>query len=295
MPLIRFPTVKGLVYTIDLSKIADRENPRTVEAPIYNNTANTPFTVDWGDGTSTDFPAGASTFPSHEYAEGAGDVFTVVIRSASGNLPRLMFNRGQDASDTTNATYAVISLDHFGGITAGLTRLQYNYSCMYTFNMTYCDPRFAGQQNYADLYKCFQNSGISQAVESLCFDFIDGSGTYTFDSAFQNTKINGGIPGGLFRNNIYAVRFASCFYGCSYLTSIGEGLFDNNHALAHVSYLFNGCSGLQGAPYKFWGEDGTTDLTRFPDMTGIAYCYTGCSAALRAQVPESYGGTMTVG
>ena len=294
MPLIRFPTPTGLVYTIDLTKIADRENPRTVEAPIFGNTANTPFTVDWGDGTSTNFAAGANTFPTHEYAQGAGDVFTVVIRSANGNLPRIGYIPGQAASNANNLTYAVTSVDHFGGQTGGGTTLTYNYVLFSAANVTYCDPRLAGQQNLNDLYKFFQNSGLNQPIESFCFDFAVLCSQYTFATAFSNTKVYGVITSGLFRHCALAEQFSSAFINCTGLTAIAADAFDNCASITYLSQTFYGCSGIHGAPYIFWKADGSLDTDRFPNLTNGNNCYSGCSAALRAQVPTEYGGTMTV-
>ena len=101
-------TPKGLVYTIDLSKIADRANPRTVEAPIYGGIQE-PTIIEWGDGTSDTVTTGS--FPTHTYAEGTGNIFTVTLRSATGHLPDLILSQGDQYNSTSpnaNVTLAVI-------------------------------------------------------------------------------------------------------------------------------------------------------------------------------------------
>lgn len=319
MPLIRFPTVKGLVYTIDLSKIADRANPRTVEAPIQAiGTFPEPITIDWGDGV-VETIASAESRPSHEYS--AVGKYTVTIRSVTGNLPRISVNKGQTINDVTNTTYAIVSLDHFGGQINNSNRQIYLYIFFNTVNMTYCDPRIIAP-GYGDLYKCFQNSGIEQPLASFCLDFCALDSSYTFDSAFQNTKVNGPIPGGFFKNAVSAQRFSSTFSGCNYLTGpIPKGLFDNCVSATIINSTFSDCSGLTsipddlfdncpnitsfinafrrctalaGEPYVFWNADGTINTDKFPSLTAenAGNCY--AQSSLIAKVPTAYGGTMTV-
>ena len=227
----------GLVYTIDLSKIADRENPRTVEAPIAGE-IQTNAVIDWGDGTSETITSG--TFQTHTYAAGAGDVFTIVIRNATGHLPLIYFSL--DNSDTVNTnksvTMAVTSIDHFSGWSGGSSARGIPGAFRNTRNMAYIDPRLTGLPRWNDLRVLMRYSAIEQDGESFCFDFAN-----------------------------YNTTFQASFYNAANLT---------------------------GKPFVFWNSDGTLDTDRFPNLTTGLQCYTGCSAALRAQVPTAYGGTMTV-
>ena len=172
MPLIRFPTVKGLVYTIDLSKIADRENPRTVEAPIRESVQEQTI-IDWGDGESSIVNVGDTTYPSHTYA--AEGVYTVVMRSATGHLPLIVFYLDTGtAAATHNISYAVVSVDHFAGDTGnpnGTTGIV--FFLRRCINCTYTDTRILGLSKWTSIStSCFYTSSLMQPVESFCFDFI---------------------------------------------------------------------------------------------------------------------------
>ena len=261
----------GLVYKIDLSKIADRANPRTVENAIHAQTSAGGYTIDWGDGTTEVYAANSAVHPTHTYAEGAGDVFTVVIRSATGTIPRPQFCNSLSNSENTNPTFnltlAVVSIDHFAGW-AGTQSSEgnngYNYACK---SLTYTDPRFFGLPRWRSARWAFKQSGITQPLASFCFDFCVADGEYTYEHTFHSAQVSGDIPAGIFAQNTASKSFAATFYGCSALT---------------------------GPPFVFWKEDGTLDTAKYPNLTTGASCYSACSAALRAQVPEAYGGTMTV-
>lgn len=261
MPLVRFPTPTGLVYTIDLSKIADRENPRTVEAPIRGSVIETTL-IDWGDGQSSVVNVGDTTFPEHTYA--AEGVYTVTMRSATGQLPTINFYLDDgSAAATHNISYAVTSVDHFAGNSGGNSIISNGFFLRRCINCKYTDTRFSGLAKWPSHNSSYYfASSLEQPVESFCFDFA--------------TNANG-------------------FYGVFYSTKItgsAAGLFDNT-AIRTISDGFRGCTGLT-EPFVFWKEDGTLDTDKFPDINAASGCYSGCSAAVRAQVPTAYGGTMTV-
>ena len=265
MPLIRFPTPAGLVYTIDLSKIADRENPRTVEAPVGGEIQE-PVVIEWGDGSSEVVSSG--TFPVHTYTDGTGDVFTVTLRSATGHLPFCYFNTdGKDMEPTAAAiTTALISIDHFAGWMGNNSLRSYGSGIRHTINLEYVDPRIVGLPKYSRLANALQYSGIEQPLRSFCFDFVTQS-----DS------------------------FAATFYRCYGISGpMPSDLFDQHKLVTTFSQTFGYCSGLTGAPYIFWKADGSLDTDKFPILSTGTNAYMECSAAIRAQVPAVYGGTMTV-
>ena len=182
MPLIRFPTPTGLVYTIDLSKIADRANPRTVEAPISGEIQE-PTVIDWGDGSSEVVTNG--TFPEHTYADGAGDVFTITIRSATGHLPFCYWAKETTNTDTPAGafTFGTISIDHFAGWLGAQTARSYGSGIRNTRNLKYCDPRLPGLSRWTNLGNLLSGSGIEQSAGSICLDFVTQN--TTFQNAFR--------------------------------------------------------------------------------------------------------------
>ena len=292
MPLIRFPTVKGLVYTIDLSKIADRENPRTVEAPFYTYAydPNNTFYIDWGDGNKSEMGSTQQTFEAfkeHTYAPGSGDIFTVRITSKTGYLPRIRVNdstqTGQDTNPNKNIQFAIISLDHFNGFTGGNTYYAITDAFHWAKNLKYVDTRIAGQWTIESMGNWFASTGIDQPLESFCFDFCDG--LVSIVGALRDNELSGNIPNGMFRN-CPLTKMDSVFSDCSKIEGkIPEGLVDNATGLQSLGFAFARCTNLT-APYKFWEH---TNAENFTQVVGV---YNGCSNTLRSQAPTIYGGTV---
>lgn len=284
MPLIRFPTPTGLVYTIDLTKIADRANPRTVEAPISSGYRETTI-IEWGDGTS-DIISGNVNRPTHTYAEGAGDVFAVVMRSATGHLPKILFSGDSDNTATYSVTLAVTSVDHFAGWSGPDASGSYFSAFRNAANLRYYDARLTALPKWNSFLRAFQAVGIEK-IQPGTFEFC--SDNTNLAAAFTNCLNLTDIPAGLFDNQPNVTTINGLFNGCSYLTAIPAGLFDNCISLTDTDYAFNGCFRVEGAPYAFWNQSYAANIT------SKANTYRNCSVALKAQVPEDYGGTMTVG
>lgn len=295
---------KGLRYTIDLSKIADRANPRRVEAPIYEAGYPEPVTIEWGDGTSEILNISSGKFPTHTYADGTGDVFTVKLRSATGKLPYIAFNGGQSSNipSLISLSTAVVSVDHYAGMMSLGSLVYGGYLYRNCANLKYVDTRLAGSYQWDNLYYfcgCHGSGSphageIEQPIESFCFDF--STNCTTLSGAFvRQLKLKSGIPQGFFDRCGHIIYFNSTFYSCA-VTSVPSDLLDKCTSVSDIGSLFRNNTDMTGAPYIFWKEDGSIDTDRFPDLTAekAADCYLGCSDAIRAQVPEAYGGTMTV-
>lgn len=286
----------GLVYKIDLSKIADRANPRTVEAPIRSQ-GQEAVIVDWGDGsTPEEYPASISANPSHDYTNATGDIFTVVIRSATGHFPLIRLSNADTAgaTPTLNLTLAVTSVDHFAGWCGNSsTSIESQYLARNCANLTYYDPRLMGLPKWSHFGSAFYGAGLNQPLESFCLDFLTEATSFIATFGFC-ASLPGAIPEGFFDGCINVTSLNQCFRDCTSLTSIPAGLCDKNTAVTSFQSMFYNCSGLTGSPFVFWKNDGTLDKTKWPDLTTGNYCYSGCSAAVRAQVPVAYGGTMTV-
>ncbi len=270
MPLGR-SIVKGLVYTIDLSKIADRENPRTVEAPFKLNAYTEPVIVDWGDGTSETMTSGA--FPVHTYAEGIGDVFRVTVRNSTGHIPEMSFSNDQNATVVHNLTLAVTSVDHFGGWTGGATVGLAN-AFRNTANLQFCDPHISGVANSTSFSNVFSGSGISQPLHALNFEFCT-----------------------------QATYFSSCFNGC--VNAIGSTPKLPESAIGIIS-AFQGCVNLDGeitplpssitaAGYAFYNcRNLTGNYPSFPSATGsLAFAFYECNK-LNGKIPDIADGVTSI-
>lgn len=256
----------GLVYKIDLSKIADRENPRMVEAP-FNGQYVEPFVIDWGDGTVIQYATASNI--THDYASGAGDVITIIMRSTTGHLPLVKFGNAQ----TSKISAATISIEHFGGET-GSGNVSYSNAFAYTENLTYIDTRLACNTKWTNLDTAFRGSGISQDIESFCFDFM--TNCQFFSSVFHDCSgLTGSIPQDLFKHNTNVTTFANCFRGCSGLTgSIPADLFKYNTAVMSFASCFYGCSGLTGSIPSGLFDNSISAITfnsTFRNCTGLTY------------------------
>lgn len=290
MPLIRFPTVKGLVYTIDLSKIADRANPRTVEAPISSAPVDGVI-IDWGDGSAPQSVSSGS-FPAHTYAEGTGDVFTVTLRSATGRIPDIAFSDSNNEQITYNLTLAVTSIDHFGGWIGAQTSRVFRYVLMNTLNLEYFDTRIFGQYTWTNLQRSFNKCGSRQPFRSLCFDFLNELG-YMY-AAFQDSALTGALPDRMLANKVITT-LTDAFRNCKGLTSVPDNFLDNTTTITSLNGTFRLSDNTAFTePFVFWKEDGSIDTDKYPSLNNTSNCYSGCNATLRAKVPEAHGGTMTV-
>ena len=282
--LIRFPTPKGLKYTIDLANIAHRTAPRTVEAPIEGWIAE-PTVIDWGDGTTETVQPGSAAFPTHTYAEGQ-DVFTIVIRSATGHLPKIRFAANSYDSDQPEKfaiTKAVTAISHFAGEQGTSTVLVVHMLCKGASSLTYVDPRYAGYYKYSALMQVFSGcSSLAQDIKTFNFSFADQAEELAFNATFFNcTGLTGSIPEGLFANNTLAKSFSMVFRGCTGLTgSIPEGLFANNTLATTFYYAFQGCTGLTGSI-----PEGLFANNTLINGNGLGYVFSGCTG-LTGSIPE---------
>lgn len=264
----------GLVYKIDLSKIADRENPRTVEAPIYvSGSYPEPVIIDWGDGSSEVISSGA--WPTHTYA--ADGVYTVTLRTATGHLPRLVFAT-DSATVEKNLTLAVTAIDHFGGTVtypsnSDADRRQ-TALCRNTANLNYADPRIAAVPEVSGLLGAFAASGIAQPLDGFCFDFM----TMVADirNLFSNAvNAYGKAP----RLPEHATNILSAF-AFTQITDF-EPLPSNVQVIGSVFRA--------------------TQITRFPEipttLTNCSYCFEGCEAlnVSTKSAPELWDNTVYPG
>ena len=273
MPLIRFPTVKGLVYTIDLSKITDRENPRVVEAAIRDSIQE-PTVIDWGDGSPLE-TVSTGAFHEHTYAAGAGDVFTVVIRSATGHLPRCKFSADSNQNinpPTKNLTHAVTSIDHFAGWCGLAAGSAGNYMLMRTANLQYADPRYVCGAFWTSMSEACPYSGFRMSGDVFSFEFQSST---DFGYAFSNCR---GLTGKTPKLHDGVTRLAYTFQSCIELTELG----DLPSSITNWAYAFHNC-------YQMVGQ--------FPDISsatgGMANTFYSCTK-LAGPIPDIPSGVTSL-
>lgn len=280
--LTRFLSPKGLVYTIDLSKIADRENPRTVEAP-FATTANYrgPVIVDWGDGSEPDvFTSGY--FPPHEYEQEG--VYRVVIRAENGLLPPISFNTHYSSEAQTNPakniTWAVTSIDHFAGMSWDniIGIVVYCTGCK---NLKYVDPRIIGMPNRTAAYwSVAYCPNLEQPIGSFTCEFMQLTSINALNGMFAiSPKLNGELNGRMFAGQNPPGSISALFNGCSGITgSIPGELFSSFTQATGASSIFQNCSGLTGSiPEELFDA--------CINIESLAYAFSGCSN-LTDSIPE---------
>lgn len=298
---------KGLVFTVDLSKLTNRELPegsemtldeyrRTVEAPISSALPQfqEPIFIEWGDGTTSIADSTATLPVTHTYAESG--VYKVVMRSATGHLPYIRFSNGDSASATVpsyNLTLAVVSIDHFSGTIGSNSAGTGGALVRIATNLEYIDTRLSGNNKWSGIGLSHKNCPLNQPIGSFCFDFL--TQCTNAEGAFIGcANIYGPIPKG-FMDGLISVGVLSYFFnGCRNITGeLPQDLLDKCISITALASIFSSCQGLTGRPYIFWKEDGSLDTDKFPNLTAATNAYAWCLTALRAQVPEAYGGTMT--
>ena len=292
---------KGLVFTVDLSKLADRELPvgsemtvdeyrRTIEAPInVSSSYPEPVIIDWGDGSSEVISSGA--WPTHTYA--ADGVYQIMVRSATGHFPNVRFCADNTANPPEkNVTLALTSVDHYAGDSGTQS---FRRAFQFTNNLQYVDARIIGQSGLTNIANLFVNSGVAQPFESLCLSFC--TNVLNASSAFSYCGLYGAVSRGFLDGLADCSTFNSAFRSTTGLTYIPTDLFDKCVSVESFSSVFRGCNNTAlTEPYVFWKEDGTINTDKFPSLTAenAADAYTACIPELRAKVPTAYGGTMTV-
>ncbi|MCR5360347.1 MAG: hypothetical protein K6E55_10735 [Thermoguttaceae bacterium] len=250
MPLVRFPTVKGLVYTIDLTKIADREFPRTVEVPFQQGYSEE-IIIDWGDGTTPERvnSPGVNERPTHTYATGDGDVFKVVVRSNTGHLPIIFVPASLADAETSSPTYnislALVAVDHCGGICGNGQNTNSGFYA--SRNLKYVDARALIQPQAKRISYGLYKTAVEQSIESFRLEFMTECLFQTF--LFRECK---GLTGNLWAGMLDAFsgleNFANFFAGCARITGgIPEGYMDKLVNAKVISSMFKG-TGLTVIP-----------------------------------------------
>ena len=270
--------VTGLTYKYDV--------PANMKAQFKLRTicelAESDVIVDWGDGSRTyikDVPAADTAWDgnelnvniSHTYEEpgryivkffgkkyfGFGSVETIVSRILAPDLPV-----AKHLNAIGNLAYASKRLLKVDVPTYMISAGLFNLNAMFNNNV---NLKVATGLRY-----------IQSSVRNITWFFNNCPALETTDFIMPGYLRDGGI------NRV--------FNGCSSLVMNIENLFPNSGFMGEGTYsaekAFNGCVGLTGTvpAAKLW------ENTKIK-WTNTADAFIGCSDAIRAQVPVSWGGT----
>lgn len=250
-----------------------------------HNVGNFVGTIDWGDGTTTEYisPTGTSNIPEHTYA--TAGTYTVIAEGrmteldsqlAGKNIIKLV--RIGKEMGVTSMYYAfsgqTLLTEIVPGALDGCTEVTNFGSAFYQcVSLEFIPEGLFDKCTEATtfhwaFYQCGKITTIPVGLFDKCTKVTSFYQTFTdcsslisipeglfdhcaevteFSGTFRNTGIIE-IPEGLFDNNMEVKDFTGAFKGCESLTSIPERLFDNNTKVTNVWYLFMGCKTLQSIP-----------------------------------------------
>ena len=198
-------------------------------------------TVNWGDGTTSEYTT-ATSYPRHTYAT-VGE-YTVVAAGIMTGIRTYTNNSGW----TMNASPIITDIIHIGA-EMGIT------------DMT---GAFTGQQNITML-----RDGIFDGLTEVeSFDFLF-SALYYGDEYKMNIL---NIPEGLFDKCVKAKSFSKAFYGNGSILIIPERMFDNCPEVTDFSETFRNCTGLTSIPAGLFD-----DCTEVEDFS---FSFSGCKGIM---------------
>ena len=244
-------------------------------------------TVDWGDGSTTEYGYSTSRAASHSYAE-AG-LYQVTF---DGKLNWIRWSAVIGSGVDSDSTKALISIDaplpeHYS--TEALA-LDCRNMCLNCTSLVHIPRRLFSRQAasgayLSDLDYIFTGcsalrqlppdlfEGIEIRAESMAFAFrfcairqipetlfAGVTGPMSFEYCFNDCAALTEIPAGLFDNCVGATDFSACFNGCSALTEIPAGLFDSCTNATDFSTCFAGCSSLTTVPAALFANCQAVDL-----------------------------------
>lgn len=242
----------------------------TINLSEYDNTYFMPFTrdgvtgdynltIDWGDGTVYDVPAGTELSKDicHEYTEKTE--YTVTVTSSNGQIPD--FRPGRYRNDNDNNR-------KFVSMNTPLLRMNVtdaNNMFGYTGLRSIPEDLFVNNPQIVDFTECFQSSSLETVPGKL---FINNPAAVTMSGCFAFCTSLTEIPVELFAGNPEITSFATCFCYCDKLASVPEDLFVNNTKAVDFSYVFCFCSGITEIPENLFARN--LEIETFGDC--FSYC-----------------------
>jgi hypothetical protein len=229
-----------------------------------SSTSPANLTIDWGDGTSTPIPQGASLsnpIASHTYTND-GD-YTVTIYSdqvdpSLKQMPQITFNY-----NITNENVLSAVLTPFPNMAAEDFSLCF-YNSMYL--TSFPEDLFRYNTQAKNFTRCFEYCGFADVPANL---FKYNTQATDFTSCFRDCFMGfTSIPADLFKYNTQAKNFTGCFYNCNQLNSIPKDLFRYNTQAKNFTSCFECCS-ISSIPAELFRHN--TEATNF------SHCFSYCS------------------
>lgn len=253
-------------------------------------------TIDWGDGTTTEYTQRVNN-PSHNYAEPG--IYRVIAKGKATQL------------DSNYASKVITDVLHIGG-DMGINTMANAF--INQKNLTFLrEGIFDGLKDVEDFHNAFLMFSDDLAETSIQGEV----------SVKKNAKGLRTIPEGLFDKCKKAHDFSACFMGCDIkeipeglfdkqtqlrnvaatfcnteINNIPVGLFDNNQLIENMRYTFWGCKDLKGQTPFLVYKDGVYDSKGkfkcwilhkvdlfnrgehseyYKDIKEHAHCFTGCT------------------
>ena len=224
-------------------------------------------TIDWGDGTTTEYITSTSA-PSHIYT--SLGIYTV---KAEGRMFGLSPSNITTDGVTKVGSKVITKLVKIGK-EMGVKEMSYAFSGQ-TLLTEIVPGAFDGCTMVKDFSGAFRECISLQSIPKGLFDKCTEVTSFGYNSSatydtgmFENCSSLIHIPEGLFDNCTEVTKFGGTFEGCSKLQTIPEGLFDNNTKVTNFSRTFRGCSSLQEIPEGLFDYN-----TEVPDFY---YTFYGC-------------------
>ena len=205
---------------------------------IASDTLPGDLSINWGDGTITRVPAGATV---SEVSSNLNHTYNI-----AGEYPIKV-----TAYSTDNEGYCIPNLRFYGSGSA-YTPFQNSRKMLVSLPTALLKMKGDGTELFRSCTK----------LNTLSPDLFEKNPSLTsFQSTFYGCSGLTKIPAGLFDNCENVTTFESTFYGCSGLTTIPAGLFDNCENVTTFKSTFYDCTGLTAIPAELFYK--CTNVTSF--------------------------------
>lgn len=244
---------KDFVSSMSFIIQTDAEN-RALSLP-FSGIFPAKLKIDWGDGTTTVYPAGtdSKTLEPHLYDASFDGIPTTVTLTAIG-----MDVYGKQLPALTSSDSFKKMLREVNEPLLSSNNLWYAfYRCQ---NLTsVCSDLFVNNPNASFKSTFSYCTGLTEIPEDL---FACTPGASSFESTFEGCTGLTAIPGNMFAQCPEVTSFRSTFSGCTGLTEIPAELFANCQKVKDFWSTFYNCTGLRGEiPSSLF--DGKTEVTTF--------------------------------
>ena len=220
---------------------------------VHNVSSGFVGTIDWGDGTTTEYTT-TTSYPAHTYAT-AGN-YTVVAEGKMNGL-----NSNNSGSIASKIITKLVRIGKEMDVIY-LSEAFENQTLLSEIAPGALDG-CANVTNFQETFKgCTSLKAIPEGLFDKCTKVTNFKETFTGCSSLKT------IPEGLFDNCTKVTNLYYTFQGCNGLESIPVGLFDNCTEVTSFNSTFQQCINLKSIPAGLF--DKCTEVTDFNST--FAYC-----------------------